>query len=293
MTTKITKAYVDKLKPTNRDAFYFDNEVKGFALKVNVGGKKTYTVQYRIHGRKRRYTIGSHGSPWTPDSAREKAKKILGQVANGVDPAEERAETKKDFTVSALCDLYIKEGCSTKSPNTVATDRGRIERHIKPLLGSRRLKSVTPASIEMMMSDVASGKTKADIKTGFRGRAIVSGGKGTASKCVALISAIFNFAIKRELILENPAKGISKYKDNKRERFLTSEEFKRLGETMIAENHLNPYALAAIKILMLTGLRKNEVVQMKWDDLLPEHGIIVIPKSKTGKKFIPLTDPVT
>ena len=292
MAIKITKSFVDKVGPTNRDTFYFDSEVKGFGLKQSVGGKKTYVVQYRFNGRKRRFTIGPHGSPWTPDSAKAEAKRLLGLVANNTDPAELKAEIKNDLTLGQLCDLYLREGCATKSPNTVATDTGRINRHIKPLLGSRKLKSVTRPMVERLMVDVANGKTKADIKTGNRGRAIVRGGPGTASKCVALLSTVFNFAIKRGLLEENPATGIEKYKDKKRERFLTSKEFKTLGETLAAANHHNPYALAAIKVLMLTGLRKNEVINMKWDDLQAELGVILIPESKTGKKFVPLTQPV-
>lgn len=292
MAVKITKSFVDKVGPTNRDAFYFDSEVKGFGLKQSVGGKKTYVVQYRINGRKRRFTIGTHGSPWTPDSAKVEAKRLLGLVANNTDPAELKAEIKNDITLGELCDLYLKEGCTTKSPNTIATDTGRINRHIKPLLGNRKIKSVTRSMVERFMIDVANGKTKVDVKTGKRGRAIVRGGPGTASKCVALLSAVFNFAIKRDLLEGNPATGIKKYKDKKRERFLTSNEFKTLGETLAEASQHNPYALAAIKILMLTGLRKNEVINMRWDDLQLEIGVILIPESKTGKKFVPLTQPV-
>jgi len=293
MAVKLTKSFIDKISSSNRDAFYFDSDVKGFGLKQSVGGKKSYIVQYRFNGRKRRFNIGQHGSPWTPEGAKREAKRLLGLVANGTDPAELKAKIKNDLTLGDLCDLYLKEGCTIKSPNTVATDTGRINRHIKPLLGNRKIGSVTRSMVERLMIDVANGKTKADVKTGKRGRAIVRGGPGTASKCVALLSTIFNFAIKRGLMEGNPATGIEKYKDKKRERYLTPSEFKALGETLVSASHHNPYAIAAIKVLMLTGLRKNEVINMRWDDLQVELGVILIPESKTGKKFVPFTQPVT
>jgi integrase len=103
---------------------------------------------------------------------------------------------------------------------------------------------------------------------------------------------MFNFAIDRGLAKENPAQGVKKFKDNKRERFLTKGEFERLGEVLTKADDVNPLAIAIIRILMLTGLRKNEVANMQWKDLLEEQSAILIPDSKTGKKFVPLTQPV-
>ena len=126
-------------------------------------------------------TIGAHGSPWTSEKAREQARKILGRAANGEDPAKEKQEAKKQITVADLCDLYLEHGTGTKKPSTLSTDKGRIERHIKPLLGRKKVPEVTRADVKRFLQDVANGKTARDEKTGLHGRAIVTGGEGTAT----------------------------------------------------------------------------------------------------------------
>ena len=125
---KISKRNVDEAKAGERDVFLWDSELSGFGLKVTPADSKVYLIQYRIGGQKgrtRRVTIGRHGSPWTdptdgrktsltPDAARKEAKRLLGLIATGRDPAEEQSEARRDLTVSELCDLYVAEGCAIK-----------------------------------------------------------------------------------------------------------------------------------------------------------------------------------
>jgi len=144
MKAKITKRTVDAAKPDRRDTFIWDTEAKGFGLKVTPAGNKVYVLQYRFGGRVNRYTIGRHGSPWTPNEARDEAGRLLGMVKDGKNPAALKSADKAEKTVAELCDLYLAEGCETKKPSTLATDKGRIERHIKPLLGRKRVKDITP-----------------------------------------------------------------------------------------------------------------------------------------------------
>ena len=137
-TGKITNRSVASATTGERDSYLWDSDLPGFGLKVTPTGRKVYLVQYRLGGRRgrtRRITVGKHGAPWTPDSARKAAKRTLGQVAAGEDPAEEKSEARRDLSIAELCDLYMREGVATKKPSTLAVDRGRIERHIKPLLG--------------------------------------------------------------------------------------------------------------------------------------------------------------
>jgi hypothetical protein len=165
---RITKRAVDTIKPGERDTYLWDADLSGFGLKVTPVGSKVYLVQFRLGGRKgrtRRVTIGRHGSPWTPESARKEAKRLLGEVGAGRDPAENRSQARRDLTIAELCDLYLAEGCTTKKPSTLATDRGRIERHIKPLLGRRKMTSISRLDVRRFLHDVASGKTVANIKT--------------------------------------------------------------------------------------------------------------------------------
>ena len=150
---RISKRTVDALKPGN---LVWDSEVSGFGIRCQKASK-VYVLKYRFAGRQRWYTIGKHGSPWTADKARERAQVLLGSVADGQDPAEKREEDRLDLTITELCDLYIKEGCATKKETTLITDKGRIERHIKPLLGKRHVKTLTRGDIERFMVDVANG----------------------------------------------------------------------------------------------------------------------------------------
>ena len=199
-------------------------------------GVKTFIVEYRpgAGGRgvpKRRATLGRYGV-LTPDEARDLAKGVLVRVHSGADPAGDKAKLRAELTVAQLCDLYLDEGCDTKKASTIATDRGRIERHIKPLLGRKRIGEVTRSDVERFMRDVANGKTAADVKTGKFGRAIVEGGKGTATRTVGLLGGIMSFAVSRRLRDDNPVRGVKRYPDKKGETFLSAAELGRIGAAL-------------------------------------------------------------
>ena len=293
MKAKITKRAVDAAKPAKRDWFIWDTEVRGFGLKVTPAGNRVYVLQYRFNRWLHRYTIGKHGSPWTPNEARTEAERLLGMIADGVDPAEVKAADKAAMSVAELCDLYLAEGVATKKGATLAMDRGRIERHVKPLLGRMPVGAVTRADIARFMQDVAAGKTARDEKTGFRGRSIVKGGKGVATRTVGMLGAIFAFAVDRGLRPDNPARGVKRFTDGKSERFLSPAELARLGETLAAAEREgeNPSAVAAIRLLTLTGGRKNEILSLRWEYVDFERACLRLPDSKTGAKVVPLGAP--
>jgi len=290
MKARITKRNVDAAAPGARDYILWDNKLTGFGLKVTPAGRMVYIAQYRAGGRRCRYTIGPHGAPWTPEKAREKATAVLGAVADGGDPAAEKAADRNALTVAALCDLYLAEGCATKKPSTLATDRGRIERHIKPLLGRKRAKDVTRADVERFLRDVAAGRTAADVRTGPRGRAIVEGGKGTATRTVGLLGGIFTFAVNRGLRPDNPVRGVKRFKDRRGERYLSPAELARLGEALAAAERdgENPTAIAAVRLLVLTGCRKSEILGLRWQYVDFERACLTLPDGKTGHTIIPL-----
>jgi hypothetical protein len=122
MQARLSKRIVDSISPGDRDNFIWDSDVKGFGLKVTPAGRKIYLVQTRLNGRLKRYTIGRHGSPWTPDMARNEALRLLAEVRQGKDPTRDR---ETDLTVSELCDLYLAEGCEGKKQSTITLDRSR------------------------------------------------------------------------------------------------------------------------------------------------------------------------
>ena len=316
---RITKRTVDALEKTGSEYFAWDADLIGFGVRVRESGAKTYVVKYRAGvGRNaptRRLTIGSVGK-LTSEEARRLAKAKLGEAATGGDPAGDRAKERADLTVSALADLYLEEGCETKKASTVLNDRSRIARHIKPLLGTKRVDAVTTADVERAMRDVANGKTAADEKTGKHGRAIVTGGKGAAGQVVALLSSMFAFAVARKIRTDNPAFGVKKYRTGKGERFLTSEELERLGAAIREaetdgipwepdptkkvkhapkeENRratISPEVAAALRLIILTGARLREILHLEWSHVDMERGLLLLPDSKTGKKAIVLNAP--
>lgn len=290
---RLTKRAVDSLRADHRDALLWDAELPGFGARCRPSGGKFYILKYRIGGRQRWYTIGRHGAPWTVEEARREARRLLGEVAAGRDPAERKAEARRGLTVAALCDLYVAEGCATKKPSTLATDRGRIERHIKPLLGRNPVRAVTRGDIERFMLDVANGKTAADLKTGHRGRAIVRGGRGTATKAVTLLGAIFSFAVHHGLRPDNPAHGVRTFKSRRCERFLSAAELARLGDALATAERDgdNPSAIAALRLLALTGCRKTEILSLRWGYIDWARACLRLPDSKTDAKVVPLGAP--
>ena len=268
MQAKLTKRAIDAINATDRDPLVWDTNLPGFGLRCRASGAKYFVVKYRFGGRQRWYTLGRYG-PLTPDTARREARKVLGDVARGLDPADAREQARRDLTVSELCDLYVAEGCSTKKPSTIATDRGRIERHIKPLLGKKKARTVTRGDVQRFMSDVAAGKTAVDEKTKPRGRAIVKGGRGTATKAVSLLGTMFTFAVDRGLRQDNPGHGVKTFASRRYERFLSPAELARLGEALatLEQNGENSSAIAAIRMLAMTGCRKSEILGLRWEHI--------------------------
>ena len=134
---RITKRSVDAL---NAAALIWDDELPGFGARCRDSGAIYYFLKYRVGSRQRWHTIGRHGAPWTPEEARKEALRLLGEVVKGSDPGAARAADRTAATMKELCDLYLTEGVATKKVSTVRNDRSRIERHIKPLLGHRKVR---------------------------------------------------------------------------------------------------------------------------------------------------------
>lgn len=299
MLAKITKRTVDASEPASANYLVRDTELKGFALVVTPAGVKSYAVDYRVgSGRgspKRRLTIGKHGSPWTPEMARAEAKRLLAEVVAGRDPATAREGDRRGMTFSELIDLYLAEGVAHKKPSTLRVDRGRIDHHLRPLLGRLRIDRITRGDVEKVRDSVAAGKTAEKIEAGEKRRSgtLAKGGKGVAAQCVISVSAMFSFAIERGLCATNPARGVKKAPVRKIERFLSEVEIGRLAAALDAEARRtgNPFPSAAIKLLLLTGCRRGEIVNLRWENVDFEHGCLRLPDSKTGAKVVYLNAP--
>ena len=196
-------------RPSAERFIVWDPELKGFGLLVLPSGIRSYLYQYRTpEGRKRRITIGQHGA-WTPDEARKAAEDYRQVVKTGGDPLGRKRALREALTVGELLDAYLaSQDFANKTPITQAVDRGRIERHLRFLLGKKHAHLVTENDVQRAFAAIRDGKTAIDVKTGKRGRARVRGGEGAAKMAIIVLGVIFNWGIRARLVKENPCRFI-------------------------------------------------------------------------------------
>jgi integrase len=294
---KISKKTVDALVcPAGKDRiFLWDNALSGFGVVAMASGRKAYVVQFRHAGRSRRFALGPHGR-LTPDQAREEAKRLLGEATLGMDPAKAR-QTARDVPIFRdRAAAYLAEHVRPKrKPRTLEGYETLLRLHILPVLGGLKLTEIRRKNIEALHRKI--------------------GKPGAANRAVALVSAILNFAAMSHEELDlppNPAKGIASNREQGRERFLSGPELARLGAALrLAETEgipwrvdegkpgakhlarpenrrrvIDPFAVAAIRLLLLTGARLREILLAKREWLDQENGFLTLPDSKTGRKVI-------
>jgi integrase len=278
----------------------WDDSVRGFGVRRRTGTAVAYFVMYRTtEGRLRRYTIGTHGQPWTPTTARTEALRILGMKAKGEDPAATKQATRRAETVAELCEQYMADAeaghllTRRRAPKRVTTliaDRSRIERHVKPVLGSMKVASVTPKDVETLMSAIISGKTAGPRSK--RGGPDVRGGRGAASRTIGLLGGVFSYAVKRKLRADNPVRGVLRPADGRRDRRLSDAEYAVLGTGLraAAERDVWPAAIEAVRFLALTGWRSSEVVGLRRSEADLVRRTAILADTKTGRSIRPLSN---
>jgi integrase len=280
----------------------WDSGVPSFGARRQNGPGVAYVLKFRTaEGRQRWHTIGRHGAPWTPETAREEAKRLLGDVVKGGDPSAAKSAKRNAATVADLCEQYFADAAAgrlltrrktSKKESTLATDKGRIDRHIVPLLGRLSVAAVTREDVDAFMHAVADGKTAGKTKTAKKhGLARVRGGKGTASRTVGLLGAIFSYAVRRRMRPDNPVHGTVRFADGRRERRLSDGEYKALGDAVRKGEgaSLWPAALAATRFLALTGWRSGEALGLRWVEVDLARRTATLADTKTGKSIRPLS----
>jgi integrase len=299
LTKKLVDAEIAVVVKTGKEDRLWDDNPKGLGLKIKPSGTATFFIQFTspVTFRKAPFYFEQYGQ-LTIDQARTKAKRLFEVVASGRDPALEKRQARQNAdtaaTMAAFCDDYMRDaeaGVVTfrgrpKKPSTIATDQGRVERHIKPLLGKKLVRDITRRDVEKAMHNIRLGKTAVNVKTGSRGRAIVTGGAGTAARTVALLSSIFTHAVKQGIRADNPVRGIELRSDGRRDRVLNPDEYQRLGAALdeAEAQHSNPVAINAYRLLALTGCRRGEVSGLLKTEVDDHAQCLRLGDTKTGQQ---------
>ena len=280
MRGKITKRSVDALTPTanGTETVLWDSELKGFGVRVQKGGGKSYVLHYRVGtGRGaplRKLTIGRHGSPWTPETARREAKTLLGMIEEGADPAADKMSRREAPTLAELAERFLAEHAEAKRKGSTAAEYKRLlDKIILPALAKQKVADVTRADVTKLHH--------ANRKAPYQ-----------ANRVLAVLSKMFNLAERWGLRLDgsNPCRHVEKFAERKRERMLSPAELARLGDALAAYGG-SPYAVAAVKLLVFTGARLGEVLGLRWEWIDFDRGEARLPDSKTGAKTLHLPPP--
>jgi integrase len=301
MKIKIGRRALSALPAVTRPTIFYDTDLTGFGLKASPTGALSYVVEYRpgAGGRnvsKRRMVIGTPKN-LTPEEARNQASGILARVRLGDDPAAERSNARKAETVSDLLISFMDDHIRAKrKARTAKLFQGYVDNHIQPALGTRKAPSLNRTDIERLHKAI--GKTH----------------PVTANRVLALIGAAYSYGLRSGHLPErmaNPASGIEKFREEARERYLSEPELLRLGEAIReaetvgipwvkqsnskrarkSDNritNIGPHAAAALRLLIFTGARLREILDLRWDHVDFQRGLLFLPDSKTGKKTIVL-----
>ena len=272
---KLTKRAVDALKVEGKDAVFWDRDLAGFGVRVHPTGRKVYVVQTRGPGGPKRVTLGRHGELST-DEARKRAVPVIDRIKRGEAPTPKPPEPA--LTVTELAERFMRVHVETHlKPSTTASYRFLLEKHILPALGRMEIEQVGRAQVSALHHSLR-------------------GTPSMANGSVGVLSRMFSLAETWELLPpgNNPCRTVRPYRMRRRERFLSDEEFRRLGKTIKdteADGSVWPPALAAIRLLMLTGCRRSEILNLHWDDVDHTAGELRLRDAKTGPRMVPLTTP--
>jgi len=260
---KITKRFLDNLPPSPKDHIVFDDALPGFGVRIKTSGTKSFVLRYRQHGRSRSFTIGKVGT-LTPDEARKEARKLLGDITRGADPSLSRQIDRGAPRIADLAADYLeRHAIPTKRPRSVRDDRSMLNRIILPALGNRKVETISRRDIE-------------GLHLSFSDRPYA------ANRLLALLSKMFNLAVAWQWCTDNPTRGITKFPEPKRDRWLSDEELARLFDAL--DRHPSQQAANAIRLLLLTGARRSETFAMRWEDVDLERGVWTKPAHTTKQK---------
>ena len=266
---KLTNRAVERIGPNGGDTVYWDGELTGFGVRVRASGRKNYIVQTRVRGKLRWFTIGPHG-PLNADEARARAMEILALAFKGIDPREGTPQAEGSPSVAALGRRFLEEYVPIYcKPSTEAQYRRMVKRFVDPAIGDLTVE-------EIQRKDIAA------LHYGMRDTSY------QANRTLGMLSKMFSLAEVWNWRPDgsNPCRHVRNYKEHKRERFLSERETARLGAVLRDLEEEMPSAVAAFRLLLLTGCRMSEIRDLRWEYVRDD--CIELPDSKTGGRIVPL-----
>lgn len=274
MASRITDKLVKELAaPDKGNRIVYDAKISGFGIRVTAAGAKSFVLNYRIDGRERRYTIGSYGPGlWGVERARKRAGECRRLIDRGEDPLAERIGKRRAPTVADLCDRYEEDHLPRKRESSAKEDRAMIAKIIRPKIGSMKVESVRYTDVDRLHRSMKA--------TPYR-----------ANRMLALLSKMFSLAVVWEMRAESPTKGVERFPEAKRHRYLSAEELGRLTETLA--KHPDQQAANVVRLLLLTGARKGEALSAEWSQIDLEAGTWTKPGATTKQNTehrTPLSD---
>jgi integrase len=300
MAERLTKRTVDAAKPQGKERTLWDTDVRGFGVRVRPAGGKHFIFRYRLEGRQRFMVIGLYGQPWTVETARTEAKRLQGLVANGDDPATARDVAKARPTVEDIITRFVLEYVTRLKNTTSRNYCAAFARVVSAKLGSARIDRVARADVATYIHDLRYAPI-------------------AANRALAALSSLFSWveSLGFREPGSNPCRGVQRFKEQRRQRFLTAQELMRLGDVLkraengtlrapIVDSEGRPVldkqgnarmaawdlaGLLALRLLLLTGARKNEVLRLKWSEIDVEGSCLRLSDSKTGPRVIPIGAP--
>lgn len=269
---RLTKTSVERLKPGQT---LRDTEVIGFGVRVRAKSR-SYFIHKKVKGTDEWITIGRHGAPWTADTARKEAGRLLGEIAHGARPAEARRKEREALTLDEAQKLFMTQHGPKLKPRSKAGYERLFKKVIVPRFGKRRLHEITRADVAQFHAELA-------------------GTPGVANFVLSVMSKMFSWAQDTGIDPResNPCLRVSKFRLSKRERYLTREEYALIATTVTAlegEGKITAASAYAIRLLMLTGARLNEILTLQWSFVRADMKSLFLPDSKTGEKIIRLSD---
>lgn len=274
MAVRITDKSIKAMKsPVTGNRISWDSEIGGFGARITSAGVRSFVLDYRIASRQRRFTIGRYPE-MTVAAGRIRASELRVRVRDGHDPMEERQQGRVEPTMTDLAGDYLERyALPNKRPTSVRNDSQMIDRFIRPELGKFRLKAIGKRDVESLHASLR--------ETPY-----------LANRLLSLLSKMFSLAIEWKWMVENPAHGVARFPEAKRERWLTLEEMQKLRKALDCYKDQN--ASNALRLLLLTGSRMGEVIKAEWDQFNLSTGVWTKPSHNTKQKrveHVPLSEP--